>query len=110
MVPNQSRPAASAKPAEPRKFILFSPPERTVSSVARRMNKLLLSAGLLSLWGCRDEQAGPKNRPPPQAEAPPSQPAPGPTPSNAAIQTLDAAPNDLTFKSGGTWANGAVQY
>src|SRR5688572_29867669 len=71
------------------------------------MNKLWIGAGLLVLWGCRDEQAGPKNRPSPQAQAPATA---QPAPSNAALQTLDAAPTDLTFKSGGTWADGTIQY
>ena len=60
-------------------------------------------AGLLGLLGCRDEQAGPKNRPPPQAQ--PTAQAP-----SAAIRTLDAPPADLTFKSGATWAGGTIQY
>jgi hypothetical protein len=47
--------------------------------------------------GCRDEQAGPRGRGvrlPPPAQA----------------RTLDAAPGDLTFRSGATWGGGAVVY
>ncbi len=73
------------------------------------MNKLLVALGFFALAGCRDEQAGPKNRPAPQA--------PGNAPNNRAlptpganVHTLDAAPADLSFKAGGTWANGTIQY
>lgn len=46
---------------------------------------------------CRDEQAGPKSR----VRA--AQPAQGP-------RALDAAPADLTWRGGATWAQGAVVY
>ncbi|MCP3141230.1 carbohydrate-binding family 9-like protein [Pyxidicoccus xibeiensis] len=46
---------------------------------------------------CRDEQAGPPQRAP-------RLPAPAQT------RTLDAAPQDLTFRSGATFAGGAVVY
>jgi hypothetical protein len=62
------------------------------------MNKLW-TIGLVLVVGCRDEQAGPKSRPSP------AQPVP------AAHATPSAqVPADLTFKSGATWGNGAVQY
>ncbi|NMO22424.1 carbohydrate-binding family 9-like protein [Pyxidicoccus fallax] len=58
-------------------------------------------APLLSLMclaaACRDEQAGPPQRAP-------RLPAP------AQARTLDAAPADLTFRSGATFADGAVVY
>lgn len=57
-------------------------------------------AALVLAAGCRDEQAGPKPRGarlPAQAQAP-------------APRILDAAPTDLTFRSGATWAGGAVVY
>ncbi len=71
------------------------------------MDKRWVLAGLVGLLGCRDEQAGPKNRPPPQGQAQPQAAAPAPTGN---VRTLDAAPSDLTFKSGGTWAGGTIQY
>ncbi|MBS1151279.1 MAG: putative lipoprotein [Myxococcaceae bacterium] len=82
------------------------------SSLRRLMNarsKTLtwVLAGLLGLMGCRDEQAGPRNRPPPQQQASPQ--APGQAPA-AGMKTLEAAPADLTFKSGATWAGGTVEY
>jgi hypothetical protein len=46
---------------------------------------------------CRDEQAGPKPRT--QASPPPVQ-----------ARVLDAAPEDLTYRSGATFAGGAVRY
>ncbi len=69
------------------------------------MDKRWVWVGLLGLWGCRDEQAGPRNRPAPQQQQQQQQPAP-----SVALHTLDAAPTDLTFKSGGTWAGGTLQY
>jgi hypothetical protein len=74
------------------------------------MNKLWIGVGLVTLFGCRDEQAGPKNRPPaPTGQQQPLQalPAPG---QGQGVHTLEAVPTDLTFKSGGTWLNGTVQY
>ncbi len=50
--------------------------------------------------GCRDEQAGPKPRA--AASSAPAAPA-GP-------RTLDTVPSDLTFRSGATWAGGAIVY
>ncbi|QSQ27838.1 carbohydrate-binding family 9-like protein [Pyxidicoccus parkwayensis] len=52
---------------------------------------------LTCLAACRDEQAGPKQRTP-------RLPAP------AQARTLDAAPADLTFRSGATFAGGTVVY
>ncbi len=62
--------------------------------------RLTLSLWCLSLSllaGCRDEQAGPKGRAP--VLAPPAQ-----------ARLLDAVPQDLTFRSGKTWARGSVVY
>ncbi|QRN94312.1 carbohydrate-binding family 9-like protein [Archangium violaceum] len=56
----------------------------------------LLSLTLLAT-GCRDEQAGPK----PRAKA---------LPPPAQARVLDAAPADLTWRSGVTFAGGAVRY
>jgi hypothetical protein len=56
----------------------------------------LLMAGLAA---CRDEQAGPKSRGQPLVAAAPAQ-----------LRTLDAPPNDLTFRSGATWAGGSIVY
>ncbi len=59
--------------------------------------------GLLMVWmlaGCRDEQAGPKNR---AAVAAP------PPVAGGAVRALDSAPA-LTFTSGATWGGGAVTY
>ena len=67
----------------------------------------LALASLLGLLGCRDEQSGPKNRPPSQAQ---QQPQPSPQAPKAGVRTLDAAPADLTFKSGATWAGGTIVY
>jgi hypothetical protein len=53
--------------------------------------------GLTLLFACRDEQAGPRPRTP--NLPPPTQ-----------VKTLDAAPADLTFRSGATWGGGAVVY
>ncbi len=52
---------------------------------------------LLLVTGCRDEQAGPQQRAP--RLPPPTQ-----------LRTLDAAPADLTFRSGATFGGGAVVY
>jgi hypothetical protein len=52
---------------------------------------------LTCLAACRDEQAGPQHRAP-------RLPAP------AQVRTLDAAPADLTYRSGATFAGGAVVY
>lgn len=68
------------------------------------MNKLWAVVAMVGLLGCRDEQAGPKNRPPPQGQANAAQ-----APSGG-IRTLENAPADLTFKSGATWASGTIQY
>jgi hypothetical protein len=59
---------------------------------------LLALCGLLAS-ACRDEQAGPQRRRarPPQPDA-------------MAVRTLDAPPADLTFRGGGTWAQGAIVY
>lgn len=51
---------------------------------------------LLVASACRDEQAGPRSRA--AITAP------------ARAQLLDRAPDDLTFRSGATWAQGAVVY
>jgi hypothetical protein len=56
----------------------------------------LLTLTLL-VAACRDEQAGPKPRVP--GLPPPSQ-----------LRTLDAAPQDLTFRSGATFGGGTVVY
>jgi hypothetical protein len=55
------------------------------------------------LLGCRDEQAGPRPK-----GAPPPRPAAAQQPG--AVRTLDAAPANLTHRSGATWAGGAVTY
>ena len=59
----------------------------------------LLLPLMLSVWAtaCRDEQAGPK----PHAKALPPPPQ---------ARLLDAAPADLTYRSGATFAGGAVRY
>ncbi|HYO59712.1 carbohydrate-binding family 9-like protein [Archangium sp.] len=56
----------------------------------------LLTLTLLAT-ACRDEQAGPKPRA--KALPPPTQ-----------ARVLDAAPTDLTYRSGATFAGGAVRY
>ena len=56
----------------------------------------LVAAALLS--ACRDEQAGPRDRPLPPSAAP------------ATGRTLQAVPGDLTFQSSGTWAGGTIRY
>src|SRR6516165_760886 len=55
------------------------------------------AAIVLSALGCRDEQAGP--RPKPMAAVP-----------SASGRILEVAPEDLTYRSGGTWAGGAIVY
>ena len=57
----------------------------------------LLPLLLVLSTACRDEQAGPKPRT-----------APLPPPPKALV--LDAAPTDLTFRSGATFGGGAVRY
>ncbi|MHB8876902.1 MAG: carbohydrate-binding family 9-like protein [Myxococcaceae bacterium] len=52
---------------------------------------------LVCVAGCRDEQAGPRHKP--AAMAPPS-----------SLRTLDAPPAALTFRSGATFAGGAIAY
>ena len=64
------------------------------SAFLRSLAVLLLAA---SAAGCRDEQAGPK----PRAKALPS-------PTQARV--LEAAPADLTYRSGATLGGGAVRY
>jgi hypothetical protein len=56
----------------------------------------LIAAALL-LTSCRDEQAGPRNRPIPSS-------------ATRSPRTLDAPPQDLTFRSGATWAEGSIRY
>ncbi|WP_375766386.1 carbohydrate-binding family 9-like protein [Archangium gephyra] len=56
----------------------------------------LLTLTLLAT-ACRDEQAGPK----PRAKA---------LPPPAQVRVLDAAPSDLTYRSGATFGGGAVRY
>jgi hypothetical protein len=68
------------------------------------MKRWWLVLGLLAVSSCRDEQAGPKNRPPPQQQQQ------APAAPTAAVRTVDAVPSDLTFRSGGTWAGGTVVY
>lgn len=53
----------------------------------------------IGLFGCRDEQAGPRPR---ASSLPPA--------VATQAQTTDAAPAELTFRSGATWAGGAVEY
>ncbi len=57
----------------------------------------LVAAALLST-ACRDEQAGPRHRPVPPSVAP------------STGRTLQAVPDDLTFRSSGTWAGGTIRY
>lgn len=71
---------------------------------SQRLIVALATFALLSSAGCRDEQAGPKNR---QRPAPPPAMAAAPAPSAA---MLDAPPSDLTFVSGATFADGTIQY
>ncbi len=61
---------------------------------------LLALAMGMSMAGCRDEQAGPR----PRASASAS------SASSASGRVLDAPPDDLTYRSGGTWAGGAILY
>ena len=63
------------------------------------MRTLRVLMCVVLLAGCRDELAGPKNKPP----------APGTPAPSGQTQALDAAP-PLTYASGATWANGAVTY
>ncbi|MBX5480956.1 MAG: carbohydrate-binding family 9-like protein [Myxococcaceae bacterium] len=68
-----------------------------------RTSRLLFTAALVaacSFLACRDEQAGPKSR----AAPGPARAAP---PSGAVV---DSVPGDLTFRSGATFANGALEY
>lgn len=69
------------------------------------MRPIALSCVVLMLAGCRDEQAGPKNRA--AQQRPPQAPAPAAVPGQ--VRTVDAAPA-FTFTSGSTWADGAVTY
>ncbi|MBM7114931.1 carbohydrate-binding family 9-like protein [Archangium primigenium] len=62
-----------------------------------RPSPLLLSALVLLASACRDEQAGPRPRTP--ALPPPTQ-----------VRFLDAAPADLTWRAGTTFAHGTVRY
>src|SRR5262249_42034112 len=62
---------------------------------AARTIGLWVLTSLVLIAGCRDEQAGPKNRAaPPQASG---------------GNLLESAPQ-LTFQSGGTWEQGAITY
>jgi len=66
--------------------------------VRRSIRAVALPAAIvLFTLGCRDEQAGP--RPKPKAAGP-----------LASGRILDGAPDDLTYRSGGTWAGGAIVY
>ena len=60
-----------------------------------RAPSLALLLSLMAIAGCRDEQAGPKNRAVP--------------PQSLSGNLLDSAPQ-LTFQSGGTWEQGAITY
>jgi len=64
-------------------------------SWSARAQSLALWLSLVVIAGCRDEQAGPKNRA-----------APLQSPSGKLLET--APP--LTFQSGGTWEQGAISY
>ncbi|MGA9521724.1 MAG: carbohydrate-binding family 9-like protein [Myxococcaceae bacterium] len=66
---------------------------RTTSYIAAAF----VAAALLTS-ACRDEQAGPRHRPLPQTAA------------SSTGRTLQSAPSDLTFRSTGTWADGAIRY
>ena len=74
------------------------------------MRELAIGFAVLLLCSCRDEQAGPKKGP--QAAQQPQAPqgAPQAAPPPQAMQVLDAVPGELTFTSGGTWADGSVKY
>ncbi|MFZ5471199.1 MAG: carbohydrate-binding family 9-like protein [Myxococcota bacterium] len=63
------------------------------------MRLFVLAMGVMVLAACRDEQAGPKHRPP---SLPPA--------SGNEVRAFDAVPTDLTYRSGATWAQGAVVY
>src|SRR5215831_6399661 len=66
--------------------------------VRRSMRAVALPAAIvLFALGCRDEQAGP--RPKPKAAVP-----------SASGRILEVEPEDLTYRSGGTWAGGAIVY
>jgi hypothetical protein len=67
-----------------------------------RLSRLCLMV-VVTLVGCRDEQAGPK----PKA---PRGPAPVAQQQGGGVRVLDAAPAAFTHTSGATWANGAVTY
>ncbi len=54
---------------------------------------------IVVLSSCRDEQAGPKQKG-----------ARAPTASATGVQTLEAVPTDMTFRSGTTWGGGAITY
>ena len=54
-------------------------------------------AVVLAVTGCRDEQAGPRPRAPPGMASSPS-------------RALDRAPEELTYRSGASWAGGAIVY
>src|SRR5581483_8141799 len=86
---------------------------------------ILLAAASVLAVGCRDEQAGPRSNPgaPGQQQMPPPRPpappAPGAGQSRASGNPqapltpgaiLDAAPSNMTSRSGATWGGGAVQY
>ena len=58
---------------------------------------LLALAMGMTLAGCRDEQAGPR----PRAST---------RPSSASGRVLQGAPEELTYRSGGSWASGAILY
>lgn len=69
-------------------------PTRTARALA------LLCALAALAPACRDEQAGPRRRPQ----------ALGGEAQGGGVRTLAAPPADLTYRSGATWADGAVEY
>ena len=65
-----------------------------------RVSPLFVCILLTLAAACRDEQAGPRQR----------KTGASARPGTGGVQTLEAAPSDLTFRSGASWGQGGPQY
>src|SRR5205085_2618466 len=101
---NASRAGADSKRRNSESF----GPASSTGRMRRLMRRMGFIALILLLSACRDEQAGLKRVAQPGAGNPGGGQG-GPT-APSEMKVLDAAPLDLNYRSGATWAQGAVVY